>query len=304
MEFEIYPKPPFDFDLSLKYYSRSKFESVDVVDECAYYRVIPSGRRAYPVKVISVGTVERPKLQVKIYKKSANEKARKMIRGYLRTAFRADYELAGFYRFCRQDSVLRKLTKQYYGLKNPLTVDPFEILVWAITGQQMSLNFAYKLKRRLVLKYGREYEIEGHKVYLFPEPEALADASREDLMEMQYSRNKADYIRGLAELVCKQKIELEKLRGFDDNRVREILTGIRGVGSWSSEYCMLRSLGRDDACPAGDAGLRRALALFYGLNNKARENEVEDFMERFRLYRGMVTYYLWFGLLESKTRNT
>jgi DNA-3-methyladenine glycosylase II len=299
MEFEIFPKPPSDFDLSLKYYSRSKFESVDVVDDCAYYRVIPSGRTAYPVKVISVGTVERPKLHAKIYKKTANEKMQKMIEEYLRMVFRADYELAGFYRFCRRDSVLRKLTKQYYGLKNPLTVDPFEILVWAITGQQMSLNFAYTLKRRLVLKYGREYEIEGRKVYLFPKPEALADASREDLLEMQYSRNKAEYIKGLAQLVSQHKIELEKLRGFDDNKVREILTGIRGVGSWSSQYCMLRSLGRDDAYPAGDAGLRRALALFYGLNNKAGENEVENFMERFRPYRGMVTYYLWFGLLEN-----
>lgn len=299
MEFELLPKAPFDFDLSLRYYSRSKFESVDVVDQGSYYRLIKAGGKVYPVEIRSSGNVEKPEINIKVHASRSGDKIREMIANSISLQFRADYGLADFYKFCGNDKVLSNLTKRYYGLKNMQTADPFEILVWAITGQQMSLKFAYTLKQRLVKKYGREYEVEGHKVHLFPKPDVLARASHQDLMEMQYSQNKSDYIRDLAELVSENKIELEKLRRFDDNKVREILTGIRGIGNWSCEYCMLRSLGRDDACPAGDAGLRRALAHYYGLDNRAKEKDVEAFMDRFRPYRGMVTYYLWFGLLEN-----
>ncbi len=208
-----------------------------------------------------------------------------------------------FYEFCRKDSILDRLTRKYYGLVNLQTVEPFEILVWAITGQQMSLKFAYRLKRRLVEKYGTRIEIDGKTIYTFPQPEVLAGAKRSDLLEMQYSRNKADYIKSLAASVADRKIDLEKLRGFDDNTVREFLTGIRGIGRWSCEYAMLRSLGRDDACPSADAGLRRALAENYGIVEKSSEKEIDNFMERFRPFRGMATYYLWFGLLEKSTKD-
>ncbi|MBD3218610.1 MAG: hypothetical protein GF310_10065 [candidate division Zixibacteria bacterium] len=300
MEFEIHPQPPFNFDLSLRYYARSRFEAVDTVHNGRYYRLFEAGGKTYPVEVRSSGSIDKPRLIARILKGSPGKKAQNVIVDYIKTVFRSDYKLNRFYDFCKNDNILSELSDKYYGLTNLQTVDLCEILVWAITGQQMSLGFAYKLKRRLVKKYGSKHYIDGRPVYTFPKPEALAEAKTSDLLKMQYSKNKADYIKGLASLVAGRKIELEKLREFDDNKVRELLLSIRGIGRWSCEYAMLRSLGRDDACPSGDAGLRRALAENYGLDKKSSEKEIENFMERFRPYRGMATYYLWFGLLENK----
>ena len=302
MEIELRPQAPFNFELSLKNYTRSKFEAVDMVDGDRYYRVIRIGKRIYRLDIRSEGSIERPLLVAKIYGRPPGKKEVKDITDYLEILFRADYDLRGFYRFCRNDKTLKRFSKWYYGLKNLQTVDVFEILVWAITGQQMNLAFAYSLKKRLTEKYGRRYDIGGKSVYTFPEADVLAGAKAADLMNLKYSRNKAEYIKGLASRVAEGKLELEKLRKFDDNKVREILTGIRGVGSWSCEYSMLRSLSRDDACPSGDAGLRRALALYYGLDKKSGERDIERFMERFKPYRGVVTYYLWFGLLHDGTK--
>jgi DNA-3-methyladenine glycosylase II len=300
MEFEIYPQPPFDFDLSLRYYARSRFESVDMVNNGRYYRLIEAGGKIYPVKVRSSGSIDKPRIIARILEVKPGKKAQNVIADYIKTVFRADYKLNRFYDFCKNDNILGRLSNKYYGLINLQTVDLFEILVWAITGQQMNLGFAYKLKRRLVEKYGSKYEIDGRSVYTFPKPEDLAEAKTLELLKMQYSKNKADYIKGLSLAVAEGKIELEKLRDFDDNTVREILLSIRGIGRWSCEYAMLRSLGRDNACPSGDAGLRRALAKNYGLDKKSSEKEIENFMDRFRPYRGMATYYLWFGLLDDK----
>jgi len=40
------------------------------------------------------------------------------------------------------------------GLRVPLIADPFDALVWAITGQQITLAFAYALRRRLIERIG------------------------------------------------------------------------------------------------------------------------------------------------------
>ncbi|HDS00540.1 MAG TPA: DNA-3-methyladenine glycosylase 2 family protein, partial [candidate division Zixibacteria bacterium] len=268
-----------------------------------YYRAIPYHGKICPVEVKSVGEIEKPRILARSLAGSPEKYEQNVIAQNLKTIFRIGYSLHGFYEFCKTDHILKRLSERYYGLINLQTVDPFEILVWAITGQQMSLKFAFRLKRRLVEKYGKRFQVDGKTIYTFPKPEVLAGAKTSDLLKMQYSRNKADYIKSLAASVTDRKIDLEKLRGFDDNTVRDILTGIRGIGGWSCEYAMLRSLGRDDACPSADAGLRRALAENYGIAQKSSEKDVDNFMKRFMPFRGMATYYLWFGLLEKSTKD-
>ncbi len=292
--YTIKTRKPFDFDLSLKYYARSRFEAVDLVSGGNYYRAIPVNERILPAKVHKTRSGN---IKFKTSEENLSETDKSVIETHLSHIFRCPYDMGPFYRMAESDKILRELTREYCGLKNLQTVDPYEILVWAILGQQISLPFAYSLKMALVRKYGMTHEYGGVAVYRFPGPEILAESQKDDLRALKISGNKAEYIIGLSKMICDGKIDLDSLPKNDDKSLREILLSIRGVGAWTCEYVMLRSLGRDDACPAGDAGLRRALAIFYGLDKKAGEAKINEFMKRFSPYRGLSTYYLWFALM-------
>jgi AraC family transcriptional regulator of adaptative response / DNA-3-methyladenine glycosylase II len=67
------------------------------------------------------------------------------------------------------------------------------------------------------------------------------------------------------------------------------LVALRGIGTWTAEYVALR-LGEGDAFPAGDLGLRRALATD-GRGPTARELAARA--EAWRPWRAYAAVHLW-----------
>src|SRR5213078_3471110 len=91
-----------------------------------------------------------------------------------------------------RDPVLGELLARLHGARAPLMPSPFECLVWAILGQQITVAFAYKMKRALVERYGESLQYEGRTYWLFPEAARLAEADPAELRELQFSRQKSD----------------------------------------------------------------------------------------------------------------
>ena len=85
------------------------------------------------------------------------------------------------------------------------------------------------------------------------------EKSRSELLQTQFSRQKADYLLGAARLVAEGKIELEPLRVRAATRAERVLSGVRGLGPWSVNYIMMRSLGFADCVPLGDTGVASGL---------------------------------------------
>ncbi|MEO6830166.1 MAG: DNA-3-methyladenine glycosylase 2 family protein, partial [Acidobacteriaceae bacterium] len=77
-----------------------------------------------------------------------------------------------------------------------------------------------------------------------------------DLREMGYSGSKARAIIHLAQTVVTGELYLEVLARLDNAQCVEHLVAIRGVGRWTAEYVLLRSLGRLDVFPGEDVGAR------------------------------------------------
>ena len=53
-------------------------------------------------------------------------------------------------------------------------------------------------------------------------------------------------------------------RELPDEEVTARLVAIRGLGEWTADWFLARHLARPHAWPAGDLGLRKAVAAFYG----------------------------------------
>jgi AraC family transcriptional regulator of adaptative response / DNA-3-methyladenine glycosylase II len=176
------------------------------------------------------------------------------------------------------------------GARVPQTLSLLDGLIWAIAGQQINLPFAYALRQRLFSKYG---EPVGDEMYSVPTSERLAEADPADLRALQFSRQKADYLVGIARLGEGWMHEIESA---SFTRAKAMLLATRGFGVWSSNYILMRALGFVDCVPLGDTGLTAGLASFHSLESKPILGEIEELMMPFAPYRSLATYHLWQSL--------
>jgi DNA-3-methyladenine glycosylase II len=215
-------------------------------------------------------------------------------------AFGLADDATGLVRLAAGEGPLAERLRRYLGLRPLAIPDPFEALVWAILGQQINVAFAARLKRVLLERYGRIVEVDGQPFRLFPGPERLADVTLEELRPLQFSRQKALYVRELARALVDGQVDLEALRVRSDEEVVAEITRLKGIGRWTAEYLLLRGFGRPDAIPAGDMGLRAMVGRLHGLGRNASEPEVRQAAEPFAPYRGYLAMSLWFALQQRE----
>lgn len=182
------------------------------------------------------------------------------------------------------------------GLRIPQTVNVFEALVWVIVGQQVNLTFAGTCRSRLI---GRSGQAAGDGFVAHPTPEEVASLEYSDLVELQFSRRKAEYMIDTARQIASGELDLVALETASDEEARERLIRVRGLGPWSINYLLLRALGREDCVPVGDAGLVVALQRFFGLEARPDAKETLRLMEVFAPYRSFATFHLWKSLDSS-----
>jgi DNA-3-methyladenine glycosylase II len=216
------------------------------------------------------------------------------IADYIEEWFDLERDIRPFYRWMKQDADLAPLVKKYKGFRIVGIPDLFECLCWCVIGQQINLAFAYRLKRRLVEKYGRKIVHEGREWHLFPEPEVMAPLNFEVLRAMQFTGKKAEYIIGIAKLFAAGELSKEKLMQLgDEKRMLEELIKIRGIGEWTANYTLMKSIRAMNCVPYGDIGVNNALHLLKGTPKKNNRVEVDKVFSAFEGWKTYLVFYLW-----------
>ena len=189
-----------------------------------------------------------------------------------------DFDLVAFSAWAAGEEELAPLVVRFAGYRPTLAPDPFEMLVGAITAQQVSLFAALAIRNRLVERLGERVG----RVWAFPARERVAAASEEELFSLGFSRRKAEYVIGLA----RSEIDLSALGRLPDDEVKTQLTALRGLGEWTADWFLARYLGRPRAWPAGDLALRKAVRALYG------DVDVRVTGERFDPFQNLTAHYL------------
>ena len=189
-----------------------------------------------------------------------------------------DFDLVTFAAWAAGEERLAPLVVRFAGFRPTLAPEPFEMLVGAITAQQVSLFAAVAIRNRLVERFGERVG----RVWAFPTRECLAAASEEDLFALGFSRRKAEYVVGLA----RAELDLVALSLLPDAEVKEQLTALRGLGEWTADWFLARYLGRPRAWPAGDLALRKAVRALYG------DVDVRATGARFEPFQNLTAHYL------------
>lgn len=215
--------------------------------------------------------------------------------------FDLNTDLTPFYKTIAANKRISYMATDFAGLRFIGMPDFFEALTWCIIGQQINLSFAYKVKRRLVEQYGACTEFDGQKYYLFPQPETIAKASISDLRELQFSEKKAEYLIAIAEAFLNGTLNKELLKGLPDLESRlKFLTDIRGIGQWTANYALMKSLKEPACIPHGDAGLLNALVNHGIIKSKDNKPAIDKFFKAFKGWQSYVVFYLWRTLSKPK----
>lgn len=166
----------------------------------------------------------------------------------------------------------------------------FDGLLWAIVGQQITFSFACRLRRRLVELCGTPA---GQDLIAPPSPEDVARLAPEALLPLQFSRSKAEHVVDTARLVVDGRLDLDAMSSGSAARAERTLLGVRGLGPWSANYLMMRSLGFADCVPLGDTGVTTGLQRLMHLDIRPDIDATRRLMSIFSPYRSLATAHLW-----------
>ena len=275
-------RPPLDWSGLLGFLAPRATPGVEAVAGGVYRRTIAIGEGAGTIEVRAAAGEPHLLMRVRLARPErllqVVERARRLFDLDADPVLIADH-LAG-------SPELAPLVARRPGLRVPGAWDAFELAVRAVLGQQVTVRGATTLAGRLVRAFGTPLDqAQDGLTHLFPQPEALADA---DLAAIGLPRARAATIRGLAAAVVHGDLVLDASRGLEDAVAR--LVAIPGIGTWTAQYVALRALGEPDAFPAGDLGVRRALARGGRLPSL---REARARAERWRPWRAYAVMALW-----------
>jgi AraC family transcriptional regulator of adaptative response / DNA-3-methyladenine glycosylase II len=274
-------RPPLDLDGLIEFFGRRAVPGVEEVVGGVYRRSVrlPHG---VGVVALSAGADQAPLAQLTLDDERDHEGA---VAACPRL-FDLDADLGAIAAALQDDPILGPLVRACPGRRVAGVVDPNELAIRAVLGQQVSLAGAATLAGRLVADVGDPLERPvGAVTHLFPPAERVA-ALDPDRLAMPAARRRA--VVGLAAALASGDIVLDP--DGDLAAIRAQLLALPGIGPWTVEYIAMRALRDPDAFLPTDLGVRHALRRL-GLDDSARA--AAALAERWRPYRAYALQHLW-----------
>lgn len=184
------------------------------------------------------------------------------------------------------DPVIQKVVSEQ-GVLQPivLTENLFVDIVSSIVSQQLSVKAADTIWKRFEL--------------LFPDkkvtPELVLTLPDQTIRDVGCSFSKIKYMKGLAQMVIDNELDLQGLVHMSEEEVITELTRVKGIGKWTAEMILIFSLARPDVFSLGDLGLRNAVAKLYNVDRDDLK-KIEEISLMWKPMRSTASRYLWRSL--------
>jgi DNA-3-methyladenine glycosylase II len=158
----------------------------------------------------------------------------------------------------------------------------FPRLFHAILRQQLSAKAAATIAGRLLAALGGTVLAEAVA--------ALDDAA---FAAAGVSRQKREYLRGLAAAAVAEPALFDRLEALPDDEVIAALTAIKGIGRWTADMYLIFVLGRLDVLALGDLSIRVAMAELYEVPRDSPTAALMELGESWRPHRSIACWYLY-----------
>lgn len=163
----------------------------------------------------------------------------------------------------------------------------FESLCKTILEQQVSLESArasFNKLKALIVDFS---------------PANVIEVTEQEFRECGISRQKTAYLRGLAEAVLDEGIDMDSFAVKHPDDVRRELVQLKGIGNWTVDIYLMFSLQSPDILPLGDIGILSAIKDLWGFTTR---QEIIAHTESWKPYRTTAAFFLWHYYLEKRGR--
>lgn len=319
VELTITPPAPFRLDLTALALVRRPNNLIDTWRDGTYRRWVPAGEptgttpvRQFLLEVSAAGARHgeaaqgtTPQLLLKATGRFEEQELADMATNAVTHIFGLDVNIAPFLDLASEDARLGPLAAQLEGLRPPRYPSLFQALLNAVPCQQVTLVFGLRLLEFLARRYGEGQELAPSAFtnsgpLALPAAVALAQADPNELGTAGFSGAKSRTLIELATECVEERLDLRAVGNMPNEAASARLQQLFGIGRWTSDYVLLRGLGRLDVFPHGDSGARNGLARFLGADGKPSYEWVADQVARWQPYAGFVYLHLLVaGMLRS-----
>jgi AraC family transcriptional regulator of adaptative response / DNA-3-methyladenine glycosylase II len=279
-------RPPFDWEQLLGFLRTRAAPGVEHADERAYTRTLGFGAHTGWITVTHAPAQNAVAVEVT----DSLLPVLMPVRAAVRCLFDLDAQPHAVVAQLGSDPVIAPLVHRHPGLRVPGCVDPFELAVRGIVGQQVSVAAATTITARIAERFGERIDAPHGLNRVPPRAAALAAAEPGDIAELGMPLSRARTIVLLARAIEAGDVDLRP--GTDIAATLAALQRVPGIGAWTAEYIAMRGLHWPDAFPATDLGIRKAL----GGIDAARAAEA------WRPWRAYAALHLWHSLTQDTSQ--
>lgn len=180
----------------------------------------------------------------------------------------------------KKDSVLASAIDEIGQINREIIPYMFMAVVNSIIGQQISTKAQATIWKRMLNKFS------------IITPETIAVLTEDELQSIGISFRKASYIKGIAESIISEELDLVSLENKSDNEVCKYLSQIKGIGVWTAEMLMIFSMQRPNIISINDIAILRGLRMLYH-HRKITPKLFAKYKKRYSPYATVASLYLW-----------
>jgi DNA-3-methyladenine glycosylase II len=272
---------------------------MDRFDCGVYSRVLIVNRRPVMVDVVEAGSIDEPRIRVEAKGAQLIGTDVSIVKLALQKILGLRINLSAFYAKGKNDPMFGELIERFRGVKAPRFPSVFEAVANAIACQQLSLSAGIAFLNRLAENYGAKISFRDAAFFAFPAPSDLANRQSRSLRKLGFSIQKSTALIGVASDAASGKIDLELTESMTDGAALQFFDSLPCMGRWSSEYVLLRGLGRTNIFPGDDVGARNGLRGLLNLKGALDYDGVKRALKGWMDYAGLLYFHLRLDQLEN-----
>jgi DNA-3-methyladenine glycosylase II len=223
---------PFDFSLTVSKPAGWPWSTPKEVFE---NNTLWTGVRIEDIPVGLFMQAQKNRVSIKAYTASPLTKEDKDdLRDLISAGLGADEDLAGFYRFARDDPVLEKVTTDHYGMRIGLLDDVFGGVILAILLQMAPIDRSEQMMDSVLEHFGTPVSFDKKEVILWPLAEEIAALDPAILRKEAKLGYRAERLVKAAQYIAGHPISLRQLATIPEDEAMKVLTAIPGIGKYSA----------------------------------------------------------------------
>lgn len=306
---KINSKAPHDFFINLDIDSYFDLEhSPETIPDEGMLKTLNLKQKEILIRIFFNGNPENPIFSIESEEKlieSEKEEANHILARILGT----DLELQPLYDKAKNDTLLRKMFSELYGLKRISRGSFFDdalnrIIIAQISHKPTAKKMVYGLRQA----YGTRLENRFGLVCSWPRPEQLIGVDPASLKKHGLSLRKGEYVTGLAHKIVSRELEQDELECMAPVQFYNRLLQIRGIGPTTAQDLMLFRNRPDAVFPSRiekdeEKGLRKWIILSYNANpDHVSEDDFKHLIRHWKGYESMALEYLYVDWVISEKR--